>query len=70
MLDKLWIKDCNLVITPMEKNLKLTSTEGSTFEDPRKYMQLVVSLNSLTTSRRSMECGKMSAQLFERNLNI
>jgi hypothetical protein len=37
--------------TPMEQNLKLTSTEGSMFEDPTKYRQLVGSLNFLTTTR-------------------
>eukprot|EP00253_Pinus_taeda_P030861 PITA_30861 len=44
-------KDCNLVATPMEHNLKLTSTKGSIFEDPTKYRQLVGSLNFLTTTR-------------------
>ena len=45
------MKDCNLVSTPMEQNLKLTSNEGSTFEDPTKYMKLVGSLIYLTTTR-------------------
>lgn len=44
------MQDCNPVATPMEQNLKLTSTEGSTFEDPTKYIQLVGSLNFLTTT--------------------
>ena len=34
----------------MEQNLKLTSNEGNTFEDPTKYMQLVGSLIYLTTT--------------------
>ena len=33
--------ECNLVAIPMEKNLKLTSEEGKSFEDPTKYRQLV-----------------------------
>ena len=45
------MQDCNPVSTPMEQNLKLTSNEGSTFEDPTKYIQLVGSLICLTTSR-------------------
>ena len=43
--------DYNLIATPMEKKLNLTSTKGSTFEDPTKYIQLVGSLNFLTTTR-------------------
>ena len=35
----------------MEKNIKLTSNEGSTFEDPTKYRKLVGSLIYLTTTR-------------------
>ena len=34
----------------MEKNLKLTSSEGSAFEDATKYRQLVGSLIYLTTT--------------------
>ena len=34
----------------MEQNLKPTSNEGSTFEDPTKYRQLVGSLIYLTTT--------------------
>ena len=45
------MKDCNLVSTPMEQNLNLTSNEGSAFEDPTKYKQLVGSLIYLTTTR-------------------
>lgn len=45
------MQDCNHVATPMEQNLKLTSTERSMFEDPIKYMKLVGSLNFLTTPR-------------------
>ena len=36
--------ECNLVATPMEQNLKLTSEEGKSFEDPTKYRKLVGSL--------------------------
>ena len=35
----------------MEENLKLTSNEGSIFEDPTKYKQLVGSLIYLTSTR-------------------
>jgi adenine specific DNA methylase Mod len=51
LLRKLDMKDCNLVSTPMEKNLNLTSKEGSAFDDPTKYKQLVGSLVYLTTTR-------------------
>ena len=42
------MQDCNLVSTPMEQNLRLTSNEGSTFEDPTKYRKLVGSLIYIT----------------------
>jgi hypothetical protein len=45
------MKDCNPVSTPMEKNLKHTSNEGSAFEDLTKYIHLVGSLIYLTTTR-------------------
>ena len=45
------MQDCNPVSTPMEQNLKPTSNEGSTIEDPTKYRQLVGSLIYLTTTR-------------------
>ena len=48
------MQDCNHVSTPMEQNLKLISNEGSTFEDPTKYMQLVGSLIYLTTTRHDI----------------
>lgn len=51
LLDKFWMWDCNLVATPIEKILKLTSTEGSMFEDPTMYMQLIGSLDLLTTTQ-------------------
>ena len=51
LLNKFGMQDCNHVSTPMEQNLKLTSNEGSTFEDPTKYRQLVGSLIYLTTTR-------------------
>ena len=44
------MQDCNPVSTPMEHNLKLTSNEVSTFEDPTKYRKLVGSLIYLTTT--------------------
>ena len=45
------MQDCNRVSTAMELNLKLTSSEGITFEDPTKYIRLVGSLIDLTTTR-------------------
>jgi hypothetical protein len=44
------MKDCNHVSIPMDQNLKITSNEGSAFEDPTKYKQLVGSLIYLTTT--------------------
>lgn len=41
LLNIFGMQGCNLVSTPMEQNLKLTSTEGSTFEYPTKYKKLV-----------------------------
>jgi hypothetical protein len=43
--------ECNLVSTPMQHNLKLTSKEGNEFEDATKYRQLVGNLIYLTTTR-------------------
>jgi len=43
--------DCNPVATPVEQNLKLTSEEGKSFEDPTKYMKLVGSLIYLSITR-------------------
>jgi hypothetical protein len=43
--------ECNLVSTSLEYNLKLTSKEGSEFEDVNKYRKLVRSLIYLTTTR-------------------
>eukprot|EP00253_Pinus_taeda_P035199 PITA_35199 len=48
-------KDCNPVTTPIEQNLKLTSTEGSMFEDPTKYKKIVGNLNFLTTTRPDID---------------
>ena len=48
-------KDCNHVSTPMDQNLKLTSNEGSKFEDPTKYIQLVGSLIYLTSTHRDIK---------------
>ena len=50
--------DCNFVSTQIEQNLKHTSHEGSAFEDPTKYMQLVGSLIYLTTTRPDMNFGE------------
>eukprot|EP00253_Pinus_taeda_P008319 PITA_08319 len=51
LLNKFDMVECNLLTTPMEQNLKLTSTVGKEFEDATKYRQLVGSLNYLTTTR-------------------
>ena len=44
------MKDCNSISTPMEQNMKLSSSEGNSFEDPTKYRQLVGRLIYLTTT--------------------
>jgi hypothetical protein len=51
LLNKFGITECNLVSTPMEHNLKLTSKEGNEFEDATKYRQLVGSIIYLTTTK-------------------
>eukprot|EP00253_Pinus_taeda_P033219 PITA_33219 len=51
LLNRFGTIECNLLTTPMEQNLKLTSIEGKEFEDATKYRQLVGSLNYLTTTR-------------------
>eukprot|EP00253_Pinus_taeda_P035931 PITA_35931 len=51
LLNKFGMTECNLLTTPMEQKLKLTSIEGKEFEDATKYRQLVGSLNYLTTTR-------------------
>eukprot|EP00253_Pinus_taeda_P029695 PITA_29695 len=51
LLNRFGMTECNPLTTPMEQNLKLTSTEGKEFEDAIKYRQLVGSLNYLTTTR-------------------
>jgi hypothetical protein len=38
LLNKFGMAECNLVSTPMEHNLKLTSKEGNEFEDATKYI--------------------------------
>jgi hypothetical protein len=43
--------ECNIVSTPMEHNLKLTSKEWNEFEDATKYRQLVGSNIYITTTR-------------------
>ena len=50
LLYRFGMKDCNSVSTPMEQNMKLSSNEGNSFEDPTKYRQLVGSLIYLTTT--------------------
>ena len=37
LLYRFGMKYCNFVSTPMEKNMKVSSNEGNTFEDPTKY---------------------------------
>eukprot|EP00253_Pinus_taeda_P026857 PITA_26857 len=51
LLNRFGMAECNPLTTPMEQNLKLTSTEGKEFEDATKYRQLVGSLKYLTTTR-------------------
>jgi hypothetical protein len=51
LLNKFDMDECNLVSTPMEQNLKLTSKEGNESEDATKYKKLVGSLIYLTTTR-------------------
>jgi hypothetical protein len=51
LLNKFGMVECNIVSTPMEQNLKLTSKEGNEFEDATKYRQLVGSLIYLTNTR-------------------
>eukprot|EP00253_Pinus_taeda_P034893 PITA_34893 len=43
--------ECNLLTIPMEYNLKLTSIERKDFEDVIRYIQLVGSLDYLTTTK-------------------
>ena len=50
LLSKFGMLDYNSISTPMEHNQKLTSHEGSVFEDPTKYRKLVQSLIYLTTT--------------------
>ena len=51
LLNKFGMQDCNHVSTSMEKNLKLTSNEYSTFNIPTKYIQLVGILIYLPSTR-------------------
>eukprot|EP00253_Pinus_taeda_P004116 PITA_04116 len=51
LLNRFGMTKLNPLTTPMEQNLKLTSIEGKEFEDATKYIQLVGSLNYLTTTR-------------------
>eukprot|EP00253_Pinus_taeda_P015735 PITA_15735 len=51
LVNKFGMAECNPLTTPMEPNLKLTSTEGKEFEDATRYRQLVGSLNYLTTTK-------------------
>ena len=37
LLNRFGMAECNPLTTPMEQNLKLTSTEGKEFEDEMKY---------------------------------
>eukprot|EP00253_Pinus_taeda_P022333 PITA_22333 len=54
LLNRFGMIECNILTTPMEQNLKLTSIEGKEFEDATKYRHLVGSLNYLTTTRRDI----------------
>lgn len=49
------MKYCDRVSTPMEQDIKLTSNEGSTFEDQTKYMKVVGSLIFLTTTHPNID---------------
>ena len=51
LLNRYSLTECNPIATPMEQNLKLTSEEGNSFEDPTKYRQLVGSLIYLSITR-------------------
>jgi hypothetical protein len=51
LLNKFGMAECNLLSTPLERNLKLTSKEGHEFEDATKYKRLVGSLIYLATTR-------------------
>eukprot|EP00253_Pinus_taeda_P032392 PITA_32392 len=51
LLNRFGMAECNPLITPMEQNLKLTSIEGKEFEDATRYIQLVGSVNYMTTTR-------------------
>jgi hypothetical protein len=50
ILNNFGMVECNLISTPMEHNLKLTSKEGNGCEDATKYTQLVGSLIYLNTT--------------------
>eukprot|EP00253_Pinus_taeda_P004430 PITA_04430 len=39
LLNRLGMVECNPLTTPLEQNLKLTSTKGKEFEDATKFMQ-------------------------------
>ena len=41
LLNKFGMAECNPLTTPMEQNLKFTSTKGKEFEDATKYRQLI-----------------------------
>ena len=38
LLNKFGVDECNLLTTPMEQKLKLTSIEGKEFKDETKYI--------------------------------
>jgi hypothetical protein len=51
VLSLVGLSDANLVLTPMEVNLKLHHENGDLLLDPSMYQQLVGSLNYLTITR-------------------
>eukprot|EP00253_Pinus_taeda_P004293 PITA_04293 len=57
MLNRFGMTEFNPLTSPMEQNLKLTSIEGTEFEDATKYRQLEGSLNYLTTTRPDISFG-------------
>ena len=48
LLNKFGMVECNILTTPIQENLKLTSKQENEFDDETKYIQLVRSLICLT----------------------
>ena len=51
LLNRFCTIECNAISTPIEKKLKLKSSEGKEFEDATNYRRLLGSLIYLTTTR-------------------